>query len=86
MPPPSTSEEERLDGEALDLHYRCQFVASNEGELSFSLPRDDAWHPPSIADGTTSEQKEEQEVIPQVILNAKDMRVSLRKPYKGIKE
>ena len=63
--------EGRLDGEALDLHYRCQFVASNEGELSLTLPRDEAWQPPA----TRSDDVIEEESIPKVVLDARDMRV-----------
>ncbi|GAB5030883.1 dna repair enzyme, partial [Nannochloropsis oceanica] len=58
----------RMDGEALDLHYRCQLIASQEGELSLQLPKRQSWRPPPS--DVQEEGDETVKNIPQVVLNA----------------
>jgi hypothetical protein len=53
-------------GEAADLHYRCQFVAAQEGELGLQLPPGGGWKKERDA--------EVGETVPKVVLNT-DMRV-----------
>ena len=58
----------RMDGEALDLHYRCQLIASQEGELSLQLPKRQSWRPPPS--DLQEEGGKAATNIPQVVLKA----------------
>lgn len=49
-------------GEALDLHYRCRFLAAQDGELGLQLPPGEGWH--------AERDREEGEVVPKAVLNA----------------
>lgn len=58
---------EERSGEAADLHYRCEFVAAQEGELGLQLPPGEGWKAERDAG--------EGEVVPKVILNMRNVRV-----------
>lgn len=65
----------RCSGEAADLHYRCQFVAAQEGELGLQLPPGDGWSPERDAGGDGAEEE-----APKVILNMRNVRVRADAP------
>jgi len=82
----------RMDGEALDLHHRCQLIASQEGELSLQLPRRRSWRPPST--DLEEEGSKAAAAIPQVVLNADmaalrickiEIEYTLRNPVAGLR-
>jgi hypothetical protein len=82
----------RMDGEALDLHYRCQLIASQEGELNLQLPRRRSWRPPPT--DLQAESSKEATAIPQVVLNADlaaqrickiEIDYTLRNPVAGLR-
>ena len=49
-------------GEALDLQYRCRFLAAQDGELGLQLPPGEGWN--------AERDREEGEVVPKAVLNA----------------
>ena len=82
----------RMDGEALDLHYRCQLIASDDGELTMHLPPE-AWVPPAPAE-YDGEMEDPVADVPQMVLDAHAMGVrfckveieySLTNPVAGLR-
>jgi len=77
--------ETSLDYDALDMHYRCELIASQEGELGLQLPKRQTWAP---------SHRDDVDILPQVVLNAQaaalriakvDITYSLDHPVAGLR-